>query len=147
MQTGLSQGNSKFHRCDRICSSGIDQSSGASSSLFCGVSSSLHDYSDREHWHDYFDQHQPPASELHVLFLESLVFCGCVVLFQCHSEDAGKLTIREKTISYVGCLVQCYFFRALVHVEVYILAMMAFDCYMAICNPLLYGSKMSRTLC
>ena len=70
-----------------------------------------------------------------------------MVLFQCHSEDAGKLTIREKTISYVGCLVQCYFFRALVHVEVYILAMMAFECYMAICNPLLYGSKMSRTVC
>ena len=74
MQTGLSQGNAKFHRCDRICSSRVDQSSGASSSLFCGVSSSLHDHSDREHWYDYFDQHQPPASELHVLFLESFVF-------------------------------------------------------------------------
>ena len=47
----------------------------------------------------------------------------------------------------MGCLVQCYFFRALVHVEVYILAVMAFDCYMATCNLLLYGSKMSRTVC
>ena len=47
----------------------------------------------------------------------------------------------------MGCLVQCYFFRALVHVEVYILAVMAFDPYMAVCNPLLYGSKMSRTVC
>ena len=92
----ISEGNAKFHRCDRICSSGVDQSSGASSSLFCGVSSSLHDHSDREHWYDYFDQHQPPASELHVLFLESFVFCGCVVLFQYHSDDAGKLTIRDK---------------------------------------------------
>ena len=46
-----------------------------------------------------------------------------------------------------GCLVQCYFFTALVHVEVYILAVMAFDRYMAVCNPLLYGSKMSRTVC
>jgi len=47
----------------------------------------------------------------------------------------------------VGCLVQHYFFAALVHVEVCILAVMAFNHYMTICNPLLYGSKMSRTVC
>ena len=58
-----------------------------------------------------------------------------------------NLLSETKTISYVGCLVQCYFFTPLVHMEVYILAVMAFDCYMAICNPLLYGSKMSRTVC
>ncbi|XP_019479777.1 PREDICTED: olfactory receptor 5M9 [Hipposideros armiger] len=58
-----------------------------------------------------------------------------------------NLLSETKTISYVGCLVQCYFFIALVHVEVYILAVMAFDRYMAICNPLLYGSKMSRIVC
>ncbi|XP_006902317.1 PREDICTED: olfactory receptor 5M8-like [Elephantulus edwardii] len=54
---------------------------------------------------------------------------------------------EKKTISYPACLVQCYFFIALVHVEIYILATMAFDRYMAICNPLLYGSKMSKTVC
>ena len=31
--------------------------------------------------------------------------------------------------------------------EVYILAVMAFDPYMATCNPLLYGRKISRTVC
>ncbi|XP_049747869.1 olfactory receptor 5M8-like [Elephas maximus indicus] len=54
---------------------------------------------------------------------------------------------EKKTISYSACLVQCYFFIALVHVEIYVLAVMAFDRYMAICNPLLYGSKMSKSVC
>uniref|UniRef100_A0A8C8ZDW1 Olfactory receptor n=1 Tax=Prolemur simus TaxID=1328070 RepID=A0A8C8ZDW1_PROSS len=53
----------------------------------------------------------------------------------------------KKTISYPACLVQCYLFIALVHVEIYILAVMAFDRYMAICNPLFYGSKMSKSVC
>ncbi|ELW65933.1 olfactory receptor 5M8 [Tupaia chinensis] len=54
---------------------------------------------------------------------------------------------EKKTISYPACLVQCYLFIALVHVEMYILAVMAFDRYMAICSPLLYGSKMSKSVC
>ncbi|XP_027778526.2 olfactory receptor 5M8 [Marmota flaviventris] len=54
---------------------------------------------------------------------------------------------EKKTISYPACLVQCYFFIALVHIEIYILAVMAFDRYMAICNPLLYSSKMSKNVC
>ncbi|XP_023442155.1 olfactory receptor 5M8 [Dasypus novemcinctus] len=54
---------------------------------------------------------------------------------------------HKKSISYAACLVQCYLFIALVHVEIYILALMAFDRYMAICDPLLYGSKMSRNVC
>ncbi|XP_077003490.1 olfactory receptor 5M9-like [Tamandua tetradactyla] len=58
-----------------------------------------------------------------------------------------KLLSEAKTISYVGCLVQCYLFIALGHVEIYILAVMAFDPYMSICHPLLYGSKMSKTVC
>ncbi|XP_032216185.1 olfactory receptor 5M3 [Mustela erminea] len=58
-----------------------------------------------------------------------------------------NLLSDKKTISYAGCLVQCFFFIALVHVEVFILAVMAFDRYMAIGKPLLYGSKMSRAVC
>ena len=39
-----------------------------------------------------------PQLQSHMyFFLESFVFCGCVVLLQCHSEDAEKLTIRDKT--------------------------------------------------
>uniref|UniRef100_A0A2K5Y7B6 Olfactory receptor n=1 Tax=Mandrillus leucophaeus TaxID=9568 RepID=A0A2K5Y7B6_MANLE len=58
-----------------------------------------------------------------------------------------NLVSETKTISYPGCIVQCFFFIAFVHVEVFILAVMAFNRYMAIGNPLLYGSRMSRTVC
>ncbi|XP_008592923.1 PREDICTED: olfactory receptor 5M3-like [Galeopterus variegatus] len=52
-----------------------------------------------------------------------------------------NLVSETKTISYPGCIVQCFFFIA------FILVVMAFDRYMAIGNPLLYGSRMSRTVC
>ncbi|XP_042761588.1 olfactory receptor 1030 isoform X1 [Panthera leo] len=54
---------------------------------------------------------------------------------------------EKKTISYAACLTQCYFFIAMVITELYMLAVMAYDRYMAICNPLLYSSKMSRGVC
>ncbi|XP_058383458.1 olfactory receptor 5M3 [Diceros bicornis minor] len=58
-----------------------------------------------------------------------------------------NLLSETKTISYSDCLIQCFFFIALAHVEIFILAVMAFDRYIAIGNPLLYGSKMSRVVC
>lgn len=79
-------------------------------------------------------------------FLSHLSFVDVCFSSNVTPKMLENLLSETKSISYVGCLVQCYFFIALVHVEVYILAVMAFDRYMAICNPLLYGSKMSRTV-
>ena len=44
---------------------------------------------------------------------------------------------EKKNISYTACLIQCYFFIAMVITEYYMLAVMAYDRYMAICNPLI----------
>nr|XP_054296967.1 olfactory receptor 1030-like [Pongo pygmaeus] len=54
---------------------------------------------------------------------------------------------EKKTISYAGCLAQCFVFVTLLLTEYYMLGAMAYDCYMAICNPLHYSSKMSRAVC
>ncbi|XP_020008626.2 olfactory receptor 5M5-like [Castor canadensis] len=54
---------------------------------------------------------------------------------------------KRKTISFIGCLIQFHFFIALVITDYYMLAVMAYDRYMAICKPLLYSSKMSRCAC
>ncbi|XP_005363373.2 olfactory receptor 5M9 [Microtus ochrogaster] len=80
-------------------------------------------------------------------FLSHLSFVDVFFSSNVTPKMLENLLSERKTISYVGCLIQCYFFIALVHVEVYILAVMAFDRYMAICNPLLYSSKMSRVVC
>nr|XP_005331747.2 olfactory receptor 8K3-like [Ictidomys tridecemlineatus] len=54
---------------------------------------------------------------------------------------------EDKTISYAGCFTQCLLFIALVITEFYLLASMAYDRYVAICNPLLYTVIMSKRVC
>lgn len=86
-------------------------------------------------------------SHLHtpMYFFLANLFC----LDLCYSANVTpKMLINflseKKTISYTACLIQCYFFIAMVITEYYMLAVMAYDRYMAICNPLLYSSKMSK---
>ncbi|XP_059577302.1 olfactory receptor 5AP2-like [Alligator mississippiensis] len=53
----------------------------------------------------------------------------------------------SKAISFAGCIVQCYIFVVLGLVECYLLAVMAYDRFVAICNPLLYVVIMSKRIC
>ncbi|XP_067406685.1 olfactory receptor 5AS1-like isoform X1 [Emydura macquarii macquarii] len=54
---------------------------------------------------------------------------------------------QSKTISLAGCAMQMYLFAAFADAECLILAAMAYDRYVAICNPLLYMAIMSRKVC
>lgn len=89
----------------------------------------------------------PQLSSPMYFFLSHLSFVDVWFSSNVTPKMLENLLSKTKTISYAGCLVQCFFFIALVHVEVFILAVMAFDRYMAIGKPLLYGSKMSRIVC
>ncbi|KAG9491671.1 hypothetical protein GDO78_000268, partial [Eleutherodactylus coqui] len=53
----------------------------------------------------------------------------------------------SKTISFVECLIQMYLFGASVTLECFLLGIMAYDRYMAICNPLLYRIVMRKRFC
>uniref|UniRef100_A0A8C6Y527 Olfactory receptor n=1 Tax=Naja naja TaxID=35670 RepID=A0A8C6Y527_NAJNA len=53
----------------------------------------------------------------------------------------------HKSISFDACFGQLYFFVALVCTECFLLATMAYDRYVAICNPLLYPTIMSQNIC
>ncbi|XP_006877778.1 PREDICTED: olfactory receptor 8S1-like [Chrysochloris asiatica] len=58
-----------------------------------------------------------------------------------------NLISQRKTISMQGCLAQAYFLFAIGGTEVCLLAVMAYDRYVAICHPLLYSQMMSNQLC
>ncbi|XP_015992707.2 olfactory receptor 11G2-like [Rousettus aegyptiacus] len=52
-----------------------------------------------------------------------------------------------KVISFSGCFLQFYFFFSLGSTECFFLAIMAFDRYLAICQPLHYPTFMTGNLC
>ncbi|XP_064144179.1 olfactory receptor 5I1-like [Loxodonta africana] len=90
------------------------------------------------------------SSHLHT----PMYFFLCILSFidACYSSViAPKLLVDlvsdKKTISYNGCATQLYFFCSLVDTESFLLAAMAYDRYIAICNPLLYTVIMSRRIC
>ncbi|NP_001377546.1 olfactory receptor family 5 subfamily D member 77 [Bos taurus] len=57
------------------------------------------------------------------------------------------LVADTRTISYVGCMMQFFLGCTLVITETFMLAVMAYDRFVAVCNPLLYTVAMSPKLC
>ncbi|ELK18719.1 olfactory receptor 5W2 [Pteropus alecto] len=80
-------------------------------------------------------------------FLSNLSFCDV-----CYSSTVSpKMLVdflsERKRISYNLCAMQMYSFGAFADVECVMLSVMAYDRYVAICNPLLYTITMSRRVC
>ncbi|XP_073403105.1 olfactory receptor 5B12-like [Dendrobates tinctorius] len=59
----------------------------------------------------------------------------------------SDLISLRKAISFNGCAIQFFFFAALAGTEIFILANMAYDRYVAICHPLHYVSIMTKSKC
>ncbi|XP_062479873.1 olfactory receptor 5AU1-like [Pezoporus occidentalis] len=55
--------------------------------------------------------------------------------------------VEKKVISFIRCATQLFCFATCATTKCYVLAAMAYDRYMAICNPLLYSMVMSQSLC
>ncbi|XP_040274430.1 olfactory receptor 1468-like [Bufo bufo] len=51
------------------------------------------------------------------------------------------------TVSFIGCMTQFYFFDCTEGLECFLLAVMSYDRYVAICNPLRYSSIMTNRFC
>ncbi|KAM9683881.1 olfactory receptor 9K2-like [Dama dama] len=54
---------------------------------------------------------------------------------------------ESKSISFAGCVTQFFLFALFIVTEGFLLAVMAYDRFIAICNPLLYTVQMSTRLC
>ncbi|ELV11949.1 olfactory receptor 5D18 [Tupaia chinensis] len=57
------------------------------------------------------------------------------------------LVVEDRTISFKGCMTQFFFGCTFVFTEMSTLAVMAYDRFVAVCNPLLYTVAMSHKLC
>uniref|UniRef100_A0A8D0H3D1 Olfactory receptor n=1 Tax=Sphenodon punctatus TaxID=8508 RepID=A0A8D0H3D1_SPHPU len=86
--------------------------------------------------------HTPMYFFLSNLSLVDLCYCSVIV-----PQMLVNFLSEYKAISYIGCGLQFYFFCTFADTESFILATMAYDRYVAICNPLLYTVSMSQKLC
>ncbi|NP_001000229.1 olfactory receptor Olr270 [Rattus norvegicus] len=59
----------------------------------------------------------------------------------------ANFLVKQNTISYLGCSIQFGSAAFFGTVECFLLAAMAYDRFVAICNPLLYSTKMSTQVC
>ncbi|CAM5153229.1 unnamed protein product, partial [Eretmochelys imbricata] len=59
----------------------------------------------------------------------------------------ASLLTGNRTISVEGCMIQLVLFGSLVTTECYLLTVMSYDRYLAICKPLHYGTLMNGRLC
>ncbi|XP_004706252.1 olfactory receptor 1361-like [Echinops telfairi] len=67
------------------------------------------------------------------------------------SNTVPKMLVNHilgiQTISFPGCLTQLYFFVVFTDMDNFLLAVMAYDRFVAVCHPLHYTTKMTHQLC
>ncbi|ELV13055.1 olfactory receptor 5K1 [Tupaia chinensis] len=69
--------------------------------------------------------------------------CSCAII----PKMLENLFSEDKRISLYECMVQFYFLCTVETADCFLLAAMAYDRYVAICNPLQYHTMMSKKLC
>ncbi|XP_037377210.1 olfactory receptor 1440-like [Talpa occidentalis] len=80
-------------------------------------------------------------------FISKLAFLDFCYVSSTAPKMLSDFFKKQKFISLMGCIMQYFFFSSLALIECCLLAVMAYDRYVAICNPLLYTVVMSPTLC
>ncbi|XP_058146413.2 olfactory receptor 7A5-like [Dasypus novemcinctus] len=89
-------------------------------------------------------------SHLHTpmyFFLSNLSFCDMLSITTTVPKMLMNMQKQRKVISYGGCLTQMSFFLFFSGFNDFLLAVMAYDRFMAICHPLHYTAIMNPQLC
>ncbi|XP_065492968.1 olfactory receptor 5V1-like [Caloenas nicobarica] len=71
------------------------------------------------------------------------IFCPTITV----PKMLEALLLENKVISFTGCVVQLFFLIDVVGTEIFLLAVMAYDRYVAICHPLQYVNIVSMKVC
>lgn len=80
-------------------------------------------------------------------FLGNLAFLDVCYTSTTMPKMLQILLVQQKTITFIGCVTQLYFFLAFVGIECVLLGIMSYDRFLAICNPLRYRVIMNHKLC
>ncbi|CAH6793791.1 olfactory receptor 5AN1 [Phodopus roborovskii] len=86
--------------------------------------------------------HTPMYFFLCNLSIIDLCYVTCTV-----PKMLSNFFLEKQVVSFVGCIIQNFIFSTIGLSESCLMTAMAYDRYAAICNPLLYSSVMSPTLC
>ncbi|XP_041532526.1 olfactory receptor 1361-like [Microtus oregoni] len=89
-------------------------------------------------------------SRLHTpmyFFLSNLSFVDVCFSSTTVPKVLANHILETQVISFSGCLTQMYFLFELTDMDNFLLAVMAYDRYVAICHPLHYTTKMTHQLC
>ncbi|XP_045413532.1 olfactory receptor 5AC1 [Lemur catta] len=81
------------------------------------------------------------------LFLGSLAFADACTSSSVTPKMLINFLSKNHVISLFDCVAQFYFFGSSATTECFLLVVMAYDCYVAICSPLSYPVVMSNSLC
>ncbi|XP_004864361.1 olfactory receptor 2L3 [Heterocephalus glaber] len=79
--------------------------------------------------------------------LSQLSFMDLIYICTTVPKMASSFFFGNKSISFIGCGVQSFFFATLAGSEGLLLMSMSYDRYMAICFPLHYSIHMNRRVC
>ncbi|KAM5189954.1 olfactory receptor 7A17-like [Callospermophilus lateralis] len=89
-------------------------------------------------------------SHLHTpmyFFLSNLSFVDICFTSTTVPKMLVNIQTHSKAITYAGCITQMYFFLVFVELDNFLLAVMAYDRFVAICHPLHYTAIMNPRLC
>ena len=89
-------------------------------------------------------------SHLHTpmyFFLSNLSFADICFTTTTVPKMLVNIQTQSKVITYAGCITQMYFFLFFSELDIYLLTVMAYDRFVAICHPLHYMVIMNPRLC